>query len=821
VTTSSAIRTSELNGGWEFAASTWLDVAGNPKKLGYCDREWLPAQVPGHVHLDLVRHGVIADPFAARGELGCQWVDETSWVFQKKFAFTGDGERPSRVLRFEGLDTVCRVFLNGALIARHDNMFVPLEVDVSDTLQTGENQLRIEFDPAAAVGRERRARYLAKEGMPDDVSRFDERAFVRKAQYMFAWDWGPRLVSAGIWKGVSLLEYSARILDVHVTQKHRHDGRVELSMQSRFEGEGQVVHLVEGLATPIADGQSVLLERPELWWPAGLGAPKLYEVKSLLVPHGVSRREEVGARALDSRVQKIGLRRLRLLREKDAQGESFEFEVNGLRLWAVGANWIPDHSFPSVVDRGRVEAQARRALDMNMNMLRVWGGGVYESDEFYAVCDELGLLVWQDFPFACSYVPDDEPEQTVIRVEAQVNIERLRNHASLAIWCGNNENLTMWQSKWGRPLPQPPRYYGEKLYDGTLPEVVAAFDPERPYIASSPIGGENANDGNIGDQHYWDVWHGRGDWKFYKDSTGRFASEFGFASAPGHSVWRKIFPGDPEWSRRDVRDPIARWHDKTSKGYDTYVGYVDLHYGGARDLEEFTYYSQLNQRDALRFGIEHYRRTTGCRGALIWQLNDCWPVQSWAVLDSDGAYKAAAFELRRLYAPAHSSLEFEVGADVARLWTLLDNARAPVRGEAVLEARRLSDGALLERWVKHVEQRPGERGVSIEARVADFPASDTLLSASFLGIHTFRLLCEPKHAKLEMPKLSLSRCAEGVLVEADRPVVDLFVWDPEGGLELLDNFVTLAAPGRVLLRARGTSRRLLARSLAGRHPSLD
>jgi beta-mannosidase len=816
-----AIRVSELNGGWEFAASTWLDGSGNPKKLGYCDREWLPAQVPGHVHLDLVRHGVIADPFGARGELGCQWVDETSWVFKKKITFTADVSRPRRVLRFEGLDTVCRIFLNGAPIVAHDNMFVPLEVDVSDTLRSGDNELRIEFDAAAAVGRERRARYLAKEGMPDDVSRFDERAFVRKAQYMFAWDWGPRLVSAGIWKGVSLLEYSARILDVHVSQKHLGDGRVELSIQSRFEGEGQIVHLVEGLAAPLADGQRGLIDRPELWWPAGLGAQKLYVVKSFLVPSGVSRREELGARALDSRVQNIGLRRLRLLREKDAQGESFEFEVNGLRLWAVGANWIPDHSFPSVVDRARLEAQARRALDMNMNMLRVWGGGVYESDEFYAVCDELGLLVWQDFPFACSYVPDDEPEQAVIRVEARVNIERLRNHASLAIWCGNNENLTMWQSKWGRPLPQPPRYYGEKLYDGTLPELVAALDPERPYVASSPIGGENANDGDVGDQHYWDVWHGRGDWKFYKDSTGRFASEFGFASAPGHSVWRKIFPGDPEWSRRDVRDPIARWHDKTSKGYDTYVGYVELHYPVARDLEEFSYHSQLNQRDALRFGIEHYRRTTGCRGALIWQLNDCWPVQSWAVLDSDGAYKAAAFELRRLYAPAQLSLEFEVGAEVARVWTLLDNAHAPVQGEAVLEARRLSDGAVLERWAAPVEKRPGERSVSIEARLTELPVNDTLLSASFLGTRTFRLLSEPKHAKLEVPKLRLVRCAEGVLVETDRPVVDLFVWDPEGGLELLDNFVTLPGPGRMLLRARGTARRLLARSLAGRHTSLD
>jgi beta-mannosidase len=313
------------------------------------------------------------------------------------------------------------------------------------------------------------------------------------------------------------------------------------------------------------------------------------------------------------------------------------------------------------------------------------------------------------------------------------------------------------------------------------------------------------------------VWHGRGDWKYYKDSTGRFASEFGFASAPGHSVWRQIYGGDPEWSRRDVRDGVARWHDKTGKGYDTYVGYVELHYPAARDLEELTYYSQLNQRDALRFGIEHFRRTVGCRGALIWQLNDCWPVQSWAVLDSHGAYKAAAFELRRLYAPALVSLEHEVGDEQVKVWTLLDNAHVPVRGELVLEARRLEDGQVLERWVQRVELRPDQRGISISAALGQLAAAETLLSASFLGTHTARLLTEPKLAKLPVPKLKAWRHADGIVIETDRPVVDLFLWDADGRLELLDNFITLPAAGRQLVRARGSWTELAGRSLAGRH----
>jgi beta-mannosidase len=811
-------RSTSLNVGWEFASPAWLDPDGTTKKLGFSTLEWLPASVPGHVHVDLIRHGVIADPFEGRAELGCQWVDESEWVFRKTFNFAADRNLPRRVLRFEGLDTVCRVRLNGEEIAAHDNMFLPLEIDVTGRLREGQNELRIDFESAARIGRERRARFLAQEGMPDDVARFDERAFVRKAQYMFAWDWGPRLTSAGIWRDVTLLEYAARLRDVQIKQKHLPGGDVELSIESQIDGKGQVLHRIEGVAQPLADGRSVRLTKPEKWWPVGLGAQSLYRVDSFLVALGAAATDASAEAALDQRSQRIGLRTIELLREPDAEGESFEFRINGTRLWAVGANWIPDHSFPSLVDRSRLRTQLSRALDMNMNMLRIWGGGVYESDDFYELCDEFGLLVWQDFPFACSYVPDGEAEQAVLAVEAEANLRRLRNHPSLAIWCGNNENLTMWHSKWGRPAPQPARYYGEHLYDGTLPRAVERFDAGRPYVASSPIGGQNANDGNIGDQHYWDVWHGRGDWKHYKESTARFASEFGFAAAPGRAAWRRIFAGDPEALHRDVRDPIARWHDKTGKGYDTYVGYEELHYPVSRDLEEFSYYSQLNQRDALRFGIEHFRRSAGCRGSLIWQLNDCWPVQSWAVLDSEGSYKAAAFELRRLYAPAHISLEYEVGQAEVKLWTLLDNAHQPARGEALLEVRRSSDGHVLERSSQFVELAPGERRVSLVANVSHFDAEQTFVTASFLGSNTFRLLSEPKAARLSMPKLSVAHHPEGLLLTSDRPVIDLYLWDPDDRLELLDNFITLPSAGERMLRARGSFRRLAARSLAGVHP---
>ncbi|HEV8246040.1 MAG TPA: hypothetical protein VGP93_09745, partial [Polyangiaceae bacterium] len=673
------LRRTYLHRGWTFAESAW-PAAG---RVGYSKREWLPARVPGHVHLDLLENGIIAHPFERMHELGCQWVDERDWSYRTSFEWQPDPERPQRMLHFAGLDTVCRVLLNGELLAEHDNMFVPLELDVSAKLQPGTNQLRVDFDSAVRVGLERRSAWLKDEGLAE-VERLEERSFVRKAQYMYGWDWGPRLVSCGIWRPVELREYRARIRDVHVRQEHLEDGQVRLSLTTDVDGPANVVHVLEGEALSIADG-ALTIERPRLWQPNGIGEQHLYTLRSYAcpadfdakrLPKGTSEAcAALDAVALDLCVTRVGLRTFALRREADRFGESFGFEVNGQPLWALGANWIPDHSFPSAVAAAQYRSRLSAAKNSGMNMLRVWGGGLYESDEFYELCDELGLLVWQDFAFACAYYPDTGSFADAARREAEVNCVRLRNHASLALWCGNNENLTMFQGRWGDKSKQPPRYLGEHLYDRVLPDALSRLDPERPYIPTSPHGGKDANGGGIGDQHYWDVWHGRGDWQHYRDSTARFASEYGFASAPSLRAWREVFHEAQSFAsadspsvglcslRKGVRDPIVRWHDKTMKGYETFLGYVFLHYPETSDLEDWTYYSQLNQRDALRAAIEHYRRSEFCQGSLIWQINDCWPVQSWAVIDSLGQPKAAFFELARLHAPGLLSLKRD-GAQV-------------------------------------------------------------------------------------------------------------------------------------------------------------
>jgi beta-mannosidase len=773
--------------------------------------EWLPASVPGHVHQDLVARGVIADPFEKMHELGSQWIDEEDWIYRTHFEVSPNPALPRRLLRFEGLDTVCRVVVDGELRTEHDNMFVPLEVDVSD-LSRGLHELRIEFESAPRVGRARRAAYFAQEGLADHTVRFMERAFVRKAQYMFGWDWGPRLASAGIWRPAALVEFAGRLLDVHVLQDHLADGTVELTIESEHEGRGEALHYVPGIKEPVSDGQTVHLTEPRRWWPAGLGAQALYSITTVLLNDATPLPTLAVAisAALDVRTTRVGLRTVTLRREPDRFGESFEVVVNGKAIWTVGANWIPDHSMPALVSRARLEAQLRRALDMNMNMLRIWGGGLYETDEFYDLCDELGLLVWQDFPYACCYYPDGLEAMQIAEVEATSNVRRLRNRASLAIWCGNNENLVMFENGWEGRENGPPRYYGENIYNRALPEVLGRLDPERPYVPSSPAGGDSANDDSAGDQHYWDVWHGRGDWVHYVDSKPRFSSEFGFACSPGAETWKLVAPNALELPTDHA---LARWHDKTMKGYDAFLGYVELHYPKSENLEEWTYYSQLNQRDALRFGIEHYRRSDYCKGALIWQLNDCWPVQSWSVVDFAGAYKAAAYELRRLYAPCLASLVVE--KDRAAIWTVLDNATDPVAGTAILEAISLFSGRTLEHWTSDVCVEPGQRLVALDADVGRFSRDETLLLATFAGTTTFRLLGEPKHARTAPPKVSVARVGGGLKVRAHSTLVDLYLWDADGHARFADNFVTLRQGSSVTLPVEGELGHLRARAIGG------
>ncbi|MFZ4508295.1 MAG: glycoside hydrolase family 2 protein [Fimbriimonas sp.] len=791
------VQTTFLHANWQFAERSWQTKGA---QYGYSRLEWLEAEVPGHVHLDLIRHGVISDPFDRMKELGAQWVDQKAWSYRTTFAWEADDELPTRVLRFEGLDTVCEVLLNGEVIAQHDNMHVALEVDVTTKLKEGENELLINFESPVRTAEDRRDDYFQREGIAADATSFLDRSFVRKMQCMYGWDWGPRLASCGIWRPVCLLEFASRVTDTWVKQHHA-DGKVTLEIAVETEGEGvPVTTFVDPYGDEVgyvAGNGTIEVADPVLWWPRGEGDQPLYTLVTSL--NG------------DDVVQTIGLRTIKLIQEPDEMGSSFEFEVNGRRIYIRGANWIPDHSFPASITPARYREQILRAADMNMNMLRIWGGGLYEQDAFYDVCDEVGMLVWQDFLFACSLAADTDEYYEAIRVEATANIRRLRNRTSLAIWCGNNENCQLWYDRWGGDK-MPGRFYGEVLYFNLLPELVGALDHERPYWPGSAWGGDSPNQGGIGDQHNWDVWHGRGDWRYYSESTARFCSEFGFAASPALSVWDDIL-AEEDW---DPRSPVVRWHDKTLKGTETFIGFVKLHYPDPVTLEDWTYYSQLNQRDALRYGIEFYRRSTFCKGTIIWQLNDCWPTQSWAVLDSSANYKAAAYEMRRIYAANLLSIERDEAT--VRVYAVNDTQEA-IESWVTLRGHDLKTGETLLETEGNYALAAGERKVVLEALVSGLSVPEIILVAEDKRDSTWQLLGEPKDAQFAPAEpIVISTAHEGVLeVQVSSPVVDLMLtWDGSPAV-FEDNFLTLPEGGSAIVRISEIPDSVEARSLSGVH----
>jgi beta-mannosidase len=548
---------------------------------------------------------------------------------------------------------------------------------------------------------------------------------------MFGWDWGPRLVSCGIWKPVQLIESD--------------------------------------------------------------GAPEPEEPTSATP-------------------------KVRLLQESDAIGESFEFEIDGCRTWIRGANWIPDHSFPSTITKAQLRAKLEMAKEMGFNMLRVWGGGIYESDDFYDLCDELGIYVWQDFPFACSYYPENPEFIEAVRKEAEFHVLRLRHHTSLALWCGNNECEMLHYDGWSGEKG-PKEYLGASIYEDVLRNVVQRLDPDRPYIRSSPIGNASTttpNGGEIGDQHYWDVWHGRGDWRYYSDSTARFSSEFGFASSCSLATWSEVLGEDALDYPFELDDPALIAHDKTRKGTHTFVGYVRLHYPEPETLADWVYYSQLNQRDAIRFGVEHYRRTDFCRGALIWQFNDCWPVQSWSILDSNGYPKALGYELKRLFADQLISVERK--NDWITVHAINDGVE-PWSSELQLSAISLSTGAMVDLGMTEFDLGPDARQAILETSVKGLSVPDTLLHATAGDAYSWMLLAEPKQAKFPDPcPILASTSEEGFLtLRVSTPVVDLMLTDENDVGHFGHNFAILPEAGTYTIPYGGTGEGLMARSLAGWH----
>ncbi|MDR2627286.1 MAG: glycoside hydrolase family 2 protein [Dysgonamonadaceae bacterium] len=633
-----------------------------------------PAIVPGVVHLDLMANRIIEDPFYRLNERGVQWIDKEDWVYETMFDLPEElfGRENIRIV-FEGLDTYADVYLNDRKMLEANNMFRRWEINIKNEVKRDGNILRIYFHSPVKVDLPKWQAmpylYEASNDQSENGGLLDMKlsVFARKAGYHYGWDWGPRLVTSGIWRPVFIEGWDdVRIQDVQIIQhsvtakKAKISAVVELAANDTIsqsviriinhhtQKELANIHiplLQKGLNRVVLDFD---ISNPQLWWSNGLGEPHLYMIKTVL---------ESGNGEVDSHTQKIGIRSIRLVREKEGDGQTFYFELNGIPVFVKGANYIPCDAFLPRVSRETYRQTILDAVKAHMNMLRVWGGGIYEDDYFYDLCDEYGIMVWQDFMFACSMYPAEGSLLENIRMEAIDNVCRLRNHPSIAVWCGNNECQDAWLGwGWKEKVEKRNKAFADKIwqqyetqYYKVLPEVVAEYGSGAPYTPSSPFGGYGkTSTGKEGDSHYWAVWHQKKPINEYNNERSRFFSEYGFQSFPELESVKLYAPEKDDWNiSSEVMTAHQRGGDFANKLIETYLL---SEYYPPKDFPSFLYLSQVLQGDAIRTAIESHRRDKGyCMGSLFWQHNDCWPVASWSSRDYYGRWKAQHYFARQAY----------------------------------------------------------------------------------------------------------------------------------------------------------------------------
>ena len=656
-------------------SASWADVATRTLRDGWKFRQgrseiWYPATVPGTVHTDLIANEIIEDPFFRLNERGVQWVDKEDWMYETELTATAaETSSSNQELVFYGLDTYADVYLNGESILNANNMHRTWRVNVKGLLKSGSNKLEVYFHSPIKIDLPKCDKYSYGFNTGPDQSQnggiFDKLVsiFARKAGYHYGWDWGPRLVTSGIWRDVVLETWNGtRIDDVQLIQKSVTEAEASLSSIVEVRADAAVNNAT---LTVTANGREVAkkqvsltkgtnrlqmdytIANPRLWWPNGLGEPYLYDFKTALT---------VNSKEADSRSQEIGLRSIVLHNEKDQYGHNLYFEVNGKPVFMKGADMVPLDNFLPRITRERYEKHVLDAKAVNMNMIRVWGGGVYEDDYFYQLCDRNGILVWQDFMFACSTYPADDEFIANIRQEAIDNVKRLRNHACIALWCGNNECQDVMYG-WGNRK----KYYEERgvlpllesqfknMYFKCLPEVVAEYGSGISYRPSSPFAFEDTpSDGVNGDAHYWGVWHGRDSIGHYNVERARFFSEYGFQSFPEFESVKIYAPQKRDWS---INSEVMMAHQRAGSYANNLIrDYMDKKFRTPDNFEHFLYVGMILQGDAIKTAMEAHRRDMPyCMGTLYWQHNDCWPVASWAARDYYGRWKAQQYFARQAY----------------------------------------------------------------------------------------------------------------------------------------------------------------------------
>jgi len=778
--------------------------------------ESIKATVPGCVHTDLLSAEEIKDPFYRDNEKNILWIGETDWSYKREFIITSEMLKNERILlRCKGLDTLATIIINDQQIAETNNMFRTYEFDVKNFLIEGINKIEISFAAPMPYVREKEEKFKLPAWGVDD-HKLTGGGWIRKEPCNFGWDWGIKVPTCGIWRDIELVLYSnVRMNDVLVLQDHIQKGNgkkavklnfkinleltnIELIKQEEVFIRARVVYMEDiitetelNVGPEIVKGNNINeriisinnleITNPHLWWPNGMGEQPLYNIEIEIYYKD---------QLLDKIIKRIGLRTLELVRESDEWGQSFNFAVNGRSFFAKGANWIPADAFVTRLSKEDYQRLLEDAATANMNMLRAWGGGIYEEDSFYEICDELGICVWQDFIFACSTYPGfDDDFLNNIRKEAEDNVRRIRHHACLALWCGNNElEQGLVGEEWTDSTMSWQDY--TRIFDVLLPEVINEFDPQRDYWPSSPhspLGNrEDWRNPKWGDAHLWNVWHGKKPFEWYRTCKHRFNSEFGFQSFPEPgTVYSYTLPED-----RSINTYIMEYHQRSGIGNTTIMEYMLDWFRLPTSFEDILWISQILQGMAIKYAVEHWRRGMPRQmGTLYWQLNDNWPVASWSSIDYYGNKKALYYMTKKFFSPLLLSGLENKETGTVEIYLSSDLYQEQLKGEIGIISWQLTDveGNLItessffteipiagSKYVRRLELKNYIKSYGgcnlilwLKLTIADIVVSDNLI-----------LFAPPKHLQLQKPEISyvLKEKEKGFLLSVSAKKPALWVW---------------------------------------------
>ncbi len=726
------------------------------------------ATIPGTVHTDLYENQLIPDPFYGANERQLQWIENENWEYESTFSLSEKEISNENIeLEFDGLDTYATIYINGKMVLEADNMFRKWIISAKNHLKKGKNHLKIVFLSAVQKGK------VEASKLPYTLPE-KERVFVRKAQYQFGWDWGPRFVTAGIWKKVHLKFWnSAKIESVNYDQKVLNESVADLDFIFTINAEKSGMYQIKLgqklFPFELKKGQNQVkiplsIPNPILWWSNGLGVPHQYVFHFSL---------EQSRKIIDNKELKIGLRTIELIQDKDEFGTSFYFKLNGKPVFMKGANYIPPDSFIPKQTLSSYHETIQNARKANMNMLRVWGGGVYADDEFYNACDANGILVWQDFMFACAMYPGDEKFLENIKQEVIDNVNRLQNHPSIALWCGNNENDEGWnnwgwQKQFNYSKADSTQIWNDykKVFQELIPQTLDSIlsKEKNLYWPSSPsIGWGRKESLTQGDSHYWGVWWGKEPFEMYKKKVGRFMSEYGFQGMPNLETLQKVIAKEDF----NFTSEAFKNHQKHPTGFETITEYMTRDFPVPTSMEKYNYVSQLLQAYGMKIAIEAHRLAKPyCMGSLYWQLNDCWPVTSWSTLDYYGNWKAAHYQVKESFAPI--LLAVTENADGYSIIGSNDNLEV----KEVLVTAKLLDFSGNELWtaskecVLNVERNTTCMQI-LNTELPKFVKEKTVLQIEFTSNQkktvAHHYFVKPKELQLEQPTIEVKIVGETLI----------------------------------------------------------